>query len=451
MEYLPRIVSWNITAACNLRCSHCYLNAAQRWPNELTTEEGLGLIDQMAEAGVELLIITGGEPLLRKDLPLLASHATGKGITVVLGTNGTLIDRETARILKESGVAAAGISLDSLEPVNHDSFRGISGAWLRAIDAIKVCREEGLDVLVHTTALKMNHKEIPALIDFAYDRGARAFHLFFLVCTGRGEQLTDISPQEYERLLAIVLDAQGRSPGMMVRARCAPYIRRLAYERGSGLAWSAGCLAGTSYCRISPIGDVTPCPYLPLKTGNVRATSFQAIWETSQHFRVLRPPHLQLTGRCGMCAFSQGTEPICVGCRARAFALTGDLLAPDPWCPYQPEREKDGMNERAASFPGQQQVSTTQPPIAWTPEAAERLGRIPSFIRNRVKQAAEVHARELGHSEVTPEVLVDLRRAAYRKAASAEASQRPVAPPSSGDDEPRFSPFLQPNAPADHE
>ena len=413
MDYHPRIISWNVTGACNLRCPHCYLDAGRRWPDELSTQEALALIDGMAEAGTELLILTGGEPLLRKDLPLLASHAAGKGITPVLGTTGTLIDRQKARVLKESGVVAAGISIDSTDPAKHDAFRGIPGSWQRAVDGIEACRAAGLDVLVHTTALKMNQEEVPNLVGFADERGARAFHLFFLVCTGRGEQLTDLSPHEYEQMLNFVLDAQERYPGMMVRARCAPYIGRLALERGLPPIGSAGCLAGTSYCRITPRGDVTPCPYLPQMAGNVRQEGFRDIWSASPVLVSFRKPQMQLGGKCGQCLFSQGEDPICVGCRARAFALSGDALDSDPWCLYQPPAEVDSVNAEDAARSLRGEAPTPVQSIAWTQEAQDRLQRVPIFIRSRVKQSAEAHARRQGLVSVTPEVLAQLRQRAY--------------------------------------
>ena len=281
-EYAPSIISWNLTGACHLRCPHCYLDARERRPGELSTEEALRLIDQMAESGTELLILTGGEPLARKDIYQLASHASAQDIGVVLGTTGTPITLARARRLREAGVTAAGISLDSLAPARHDAFRGVPGAWKAAVRGMEACREEGLELLVHTTALKMNREEVADIAGFAHRMGARAFHLFFLVCTGRGEELSDLSPQEYEELLNYVLDAQDGFPGMMVRARCAPYIGRLAVERGMPPQGSAGCLAGTSYCRITPTGDVTPCPYLPAVAGNVRRRNFQDIWAESQ-------------------------------------------------------------------------------------------------------------------------------------------------------------------------
>ncbi len=409
MEYRPRIVSWNITGACHLRCGHCYLDARTRWPNELTPREGLRLIDQMAEAGTELLILTGGEPLLRKDLPDLARHAAEKGINVVLGTTGMQIDRRRARLLRDSGVTAAGISIDSLDPDKHDEFRGVPGAWQRAVGGIDACHTEGLDVLVHTTAMKMNSDEVLELIEFAHLKGARAFQLFFLVCTGRGERLTDLTPEEYERLLGQILDAQGSYPGMMVLARCAPYIGRMASQRNLSLAWAAGCLAGTSYCRVTPSGDVTPCPYLPKVAGNVRDRDFGTIWDSAWTLAQFRAPRLQLQGKCGDCAFSQGSDPICVGCRARAYALEGDELAADPWCSYEQRSEPAAPILDAPEARG----SDEQTPITWTNEAEQRLSRVPSFIRGRVRQSAESYARVQGLTQVTTAVLTHLRERAF--------------------------------------
>lgn len=410
MDYRPRIVSWNVTSACNLRCPHCYLDAGRRGAGELSTQEGFRLIGQMAELGTELLILTGGEPLLRRDLPALASHASGEGIHVVLGTSGTLMTPQKAQVLKQSGVAAAGISLDSVVPAKHDAFRGVPGAWRRAVAGIEACRLAGMEVLVHVTALQMNEEEIPALLQLAHERGARAFNLFFLVCSGRGERLTDLSPQAYERLLSFILEAQDRYPGMMVRARCAPYLGRLAAERGTSVLWGAGCLAGTRYCRISPGGDLTPCPYLPVVAGNVRNQSLREVWEEAPVLQRLRQP--RLGGKCGVCVYSRGEDPICVGCRARSYALAGDLLAEDPWCLYEPAAAPAAPAAMGAATSAAEDGSAPAP-LAWSDEARQRIERVPFFIRGRVRQAAEGYARQQGLDCVTPEVLEHLRRAAY--------------------------------------
>ena len=219
--------------------------------------------------------------------------------------------------------------------------------------------------------------------------------------------MTDLSPPEYEALLSLVLDAQDAHPGMMVRARCAPYIGRLAIERGAPLMGSSGCLAGTSYCRIAPNGDVTPCPYLPSIVGNVRSSGFREIWASSPVLSSFRRPQLRLGGKCGQCPLSRGNEPICVGCRARAWAMAGDQFAADPWCLYDPAEH--------AVHPTMGSTEDANPPsaIGWTEEAEERLGRIPFFIRARVRKSAEAYVGQRGLPHVTTEVLAQLRRRVY--------------------------------------
>ena len=412
MSYKPTVASWNLTQACNLRCSHCYLDAGKATPHELLTAEGFQLIDQLRELGTDLLILTGGEPLLRRDLFSLARHASECGMMVVLGTNGTLLDEGMAQRLKASGVQGVGISLDSLTPEKHDTFRGLRGAWEKAVRAIEICIAQGLEVAVQTSVLPMNYDEIPQLIAFAYEKGARAFNAYFLICTGRGEKLTDITPQQYEALLNDLIDAQARyvseKRSFLVRAKCAPHIKRLAHKKlaggmacrartkagAIGLLAAAGCPAGTSYLRIGPQGDVTPCPYLPFVLGNVRQTPLRQIWEGSEVLHKLRA--LELQGRCGVCEFKE----LCVGCRARAFALTGDLFNEDPWCAYQPG-ERSPLEKRAA--------------VAWTAEALARIEKIPPFARERVRQSVEAYARARGLEQITPELLAQLRPAFTRK------------------------------------
>jgi len=395
-DWKPQVVSWNLTQGCNLRCPHCYLAAGESAPYELSTEEALKLIDQLAEAGTQLLILTGGEPLLRRDLFELSAHAAERGLMVVLGTNGTLIDERIAQRLKECGVRGVGISLDSLDPQKHDAFRGLPGAWERAVRAIEICVAQGLEVAVQASVLPMNCAEILEMIEFAYEKGARAFNAYFLVCTGRGEKMTDITPQQYEALLHQLIEAQARylKLGLLIRAKCAPHVKRLAYERlregafGAGALAGSGCPAGTSYLRITPQGEVTPCPYLPFVVGNIRHKPLSEIWQGSEILQKLRSP--ELGGRCGVCEFKE----LCIGCRARAFAITGDLLGEDPWCTYMP----NGRDDACVA-------------LRWTPEAEARLRRIPPFIRDRVRQGAEAYARARGIEEITPQLLQELRPA----------------------------------------
>lgn len=377
---MPELVSWNTTQRCNLRCRHCYLSAGRRARTELSFEEGCRLIDQLANAGTRMLILTGGEPLLRRDIAELAAHASSRGLLVVLGTNGMLLSPSRVRQLKAAGVGGAGISLDSLQREKHDSFRGLPGAWEGAVRGIRACVAEGLPVLLQMTALPWNYGEVEGMIDFAHDEGATAFTLYFLVCTGRGEMLTDITPAQYEQALGSLVEAQQRHPLMMIRARCAPQLGRIASQRDSALVGNAGCLAGRRYCRITPEGEVTPCPYLPLAAGTIRKRPFADIWRAAPLFRRLREE--APSGRCAACDFRE----LCGGCRARAFALSGDLSGEDPWCPYQPPERAPAGRDR---------------PLLWTLEAEERLERIPPFLRDRVRLAVERHARTHGKSEIT--------------------------------------------------
>ncbi len=376
----PEIVSWNVTNQCNLRCDHCYLAAGKRAPAELSLDESRHVIDELAAAGTRMVILTGGEPMMRRDIADMAAYASSRDILVVLGTNGMFLTASTVRRLREVGVAGAGISLDSIDPEKHDRFRGVPGAWKGAVRGIRASVNGDLPVLVQMTALPWNYEEIPAVVELAHGEGATGFTLYFLVCTGRGEQLSDITPQQYEEALGSLVEAQQRYPQMMVRARCAPQITRMAAQQDSPLVGNAGCLAGRHYCRITSEGDVTPCPYLPVVAGSLRERRFDDIWRAAPVLQRLRSG--TLTGRCGACDFRE----LCGGCRARAFALTDDLLAEDPWCTYQPVEHALAMRES---------------PVGWSPEAERRLQRIPPFIRKRVKLAVERHAQTKGKTEIT--------------------------------------------------
>ncbi|MFQ5554975.1 MAG: radical SAM protein [Acidimicrobiia bacterium] len=392
----PRLVSWNMTRRCNLRCGHCYLDARTRSTpeGEMTTAEGRDLIDQLAElCPGAMLVLSGGEPLLRADLPELVSHAAGRGLLPVLGTNGALLTDDRAARLVQSGLSGVGLSLDSLDQDRHDEFRGAPGSWRRAVAAIDTCRGRGLPVQIHTTATRANHDEIPALMRFAAHRGAVAFNLFFLVCTGRGEDVTDITPHQYETALMALVDAQGAYEGrMLVRARCAPHFRRLlsTHDAATPTDAAAGCLAGRTYCRVTPEGVVTPCPYLPIEAGDLRRDTLAEIWANAQVFQRLRRP--QLRGRCGCCEFGEA----CGGCRARAFASHGDLMGEDPWCSYHPGSE-----------PGR--LVATAPEVEWTAEARARLDRVPVALRAMVESGLLAHARSKGISTITPDVMAGMR------------------------------------------
>ena len=348
-EFIPLVVSWNVTRKCNLKCSHCYINATKdELQGELNTEEAKRLIDQITDVSRPLLILSGGEPLLRSDIYELIRYGTDKGLRMGLGSNGSLIDEAVAKNLKNAGVKTVSISLDSCTPERHDDFRGVKGSWQRAVQAITALRQNGVLVQVNTTVTQQNHGEIDEIMSLAEGLGVENFHLFFLVPTGRGTRIADISPAMYEGMIKSTFAKTGKHR-LNVRPSCAPQFMRIAKDMGLDMRqWIRGCIAGLYYCRVYPNGDITPCPYLPIKLGNIREKTFSEIWFGSEVFKNLRDFNT-LKGKCGFCEY----RSLCGGCRARAYGLSsdfidfcgdlhepgglrGDYLKEDPWCVYQP-------------------------------------------------------------------------------------------------------------------
>ena len=403
----PFLISWNLTKRCNLKCAHCYLDSTElNGAADMPTTEALTIINGLASyAPGAMLIMTGGEPLLRPDLTELTQYATDKGFTVVIGTNGTLLDEPKARELMENGVKGIGISLDSVTPGFHDSFRGVPGSWKEALNGIEAARAAGLDFQIQLTITDKNHAEVPAIIELAEAKGATAVNIFFLVCTGRGQDVTDITAEDYERVLTYLVEAEDEYAGrIMVRARCAPHFLRIAKtltpESALLKGETSGCIAGRGYLRISPDGFVTPCPYIPPTAGNgasLTDKSLKEIWEAEPIFLSLRSP--EYIGKCGDCDFSD----ICGGCRARALATTGDLMGEDPWCSHEPEKGGDKIKPPPPTEPNK------KTPL-WTPEAIERLAKAPFFLRSMIKGGVERYARAKGLPEITPEVMAKLRK-----------------------------------------
>ena len=392
--FAPYVISWNLTQRCNLRCKHCYIDASAAMPGELSTDDALRVLDEIAEVNREtILILTGGEPLLRPDLDVLVARAAGLGMMVVLGTNGTRLTVDRARTLALQGLSGVGISLDSLVASKHDAFRGMDGAWRATIQGIQSAHRAGLDVQIQITLTRDNLPELPQVLRFSREVGARVLTVFFLVCTGRGQGLVDLTPEVYDRVLQWLAELQ--PDGVMVRPRCAPTFRRVLAQKKPDsilLKSDAGrCMAGKNYCRITPDGKVTPCPYMPLVAGDLREQSFGALWRSAPLFQSLRHP--TLGGRCGACEYRE----VCGGCRARSFAASGDPLAEDPWCTYVP-----GTDE---PLPRGEETA-----VAWTAEAESRLKKVPFFVRSTVRGAVEALARQQGLAMVTPELLRHARR-----------------------------------------
>jgi heme b synthase len=359
----PRLIFWETTAGCNLKCIHCrrITLADQLTPQDLSTEEAFRMIDQIAEMGRPVFVLSGGEPLFRTDIFEIARYATNAGLPVALATNGTMIDDKVAQKIKDSGVQRVSISFDGIDPKTHDAFRGLPGSFDETIRGFKELRKIGLPVQINTTVAKHNESQLEGMLQLAKDLDAIGLHLFLLVPVGCGVEIADeqmISAQEYERVLNWLYDVEQTESNLQLKATCAPHYFRVmrtrrAEDKRNGVtanlpashhrqvhghpndqmhAATKGCLAGTGVCFVSHRGEVFPCGYLPIEAGNVRKQHFSDIWQDSPLFDTLRNPD-SLEGKCGICQFKN----LCSGCRARSYGVTGNYLAEEPFCAYDPE------------------------------------------------------------------------------------------------------------------
>lgn len=325
------ILSWNTTKKCNLFCKHCYRDSGPEVEsiNELNTEECKTLIDEIQSAGFKILILSGGEPLLREDIFELASYAFQRGLRTALGSNGTLITSKVAKRLVESKLSVVSISLDSLQCEYHDKFRNVTGAWEKAVFGIKNALAAGLRVQVNTTLTENNFHQFEDIVDFVADLGVNALHPFFLVPTGRGKEIEEdsLKREKYFEMIKTVMEKQ-KNVSIELKPTCAPQFMPIAKDMGIPMRFTRGCIAGISYCCILPNGDVHICPYLPVKVGNVSEKPFNEIWAQSSVFKKLRNFE-EYEGRCGQCS----SINICGGCRARAYYYNdGNFMSEDPWC-----------------------------------------------------------------------------------------------------------------------
>jgi len=413
--YRSHVISWNLTQRCNLKCEHCYIEGGPlqkaMLAGELDTEQCLAVIDQICEVNPQaLLIFTGGEPLLRPDIFELVGYAAKKGLWCVMGTNGVLITERLTQRMIEVGIKGVSLSLDALDPAVHDAFRKVKGAWKNTVNGSRILREHGLPFIVQTTIGIHNLDEIDRIAKLAFSLGAHVFNVFFLVPTGRGTFISDITPDEYEEAMALLIPLQQEYEGkMLINAKCAPHFQRVLYERQpdspflkSFAAGAGGCPAGTHYVGIRPDGKVTPCPYLPLYGGSLKETTFKQIWEESELFRTIRA-RKQLGGRCGSCEFNAS----CGGCRARAYGHGGDVMAEDPWCVYQPGKfGGNPINFEKGALYG---LETGEATVSWTPAARARLEAIPSFVRGMVTRRVEAYAAERGATQISAELMDEIR------------------------------------------
>jgi radical SAM protein with 4Fe4S-binding SPASM domain len=389
-EFKPRLIFWEVTKGCNLRCIHCRATATElSSPTDLPTAKALDIIDQIVSVSNPILVLSGGEPLYRSDIFQLARYAGDKGLRVALATNGTLVTKEVARMIADSGIKRVSISLDGSDAATHDTFRGIPGAFEAALYGFRNLKSVGMSVQINTTIARHNAEQLPRVLELAKTIGADALHTFLLVPVGCGVDIADdqmVPPEEYERMLNWFYD-RSLEGGIELKATCAPHYFRVVRQRrvadrhaaeaaakaspvhpdaigptdmlmpgSTGIslrppspppgkhtghpsghandmnAMTKGCLAGTGVCFISHEGEVYPCGYLPAIAGDLRQQPFADIWANASVFNQLRDTG-NLKGKCGCCEFRN----VCMGCRARAFAATGDYLDEEPFCVYEPK------------------------------------------------------------------------------------------------------------------
>ena len=407
-QAIPHVVAWNLTRRCNLACAHCYI-AAGSWHTdsaELTTSEVRRIADDiLALNPAPMFVLSGGEPLLRNDLEAIAEHMSSRGATVVVGTNGTRLTDDRISALRSAGVSGVAISVDSLDARYHDRFRHGDGALADTLAAVDRLNRHRLDFIVQTTVTRGNRHELPRIATWAAEHRAVAFNVYFLVETGRGAGMHGMTAEENDAVLKDLLDLEREYRGrMMVRSKCQPQIMRhvLQREDDSPLRnYATRCPCGVQYCRITPEGKLTPCPYTPVVAGDLRVDSFDTIWQTSPVLLALRSG--TPTGKCGRCEY----RGVCGGCRARAWARTGDLLAADDSCAYEPPGTLPVLEPAAAVTYG----TSREPALPWDEDARRRIDRVPSFVRGVVTARVEAFARSQGHERVTVALLDEVRRA----------------------------------------
>jgi len=335
-----RMIAWEVTRRCNLACRHCRASS-QRAPyaNELATAECFKLIDEIASFSSPVIILTGGEPLLREDIFEIAGYGKKKGLRMVMATNGTLLTAENTAKIMQAGIQRISVSLDGPDAATHDDLRQVPGAFKRACEGIARARKTGLEFQINSTITKRNLKLLPRMMELAKELGAKAQHIFLLVPTGRAKDMAgeELSASEYEETLKALAQEKNKS-SLEIKITCAPHLNRILAQEHLEPAASLtgrGCMAGVSFCFIAHTGDLQPCGYLDLKCGNVREQGFKQSWFESEVFNNLRD-FSKYKGKCGICEF----RAVCSGCRARAYAVSKDYLEEEPYCVYKPKAKK---------------------------------------------------------------------------------------------------------------
>jgi len=350
----PFTIAWEVTRACAFACVHCRADAQHtRDPRELDTAEAKKLIDRLADFGSPILIFTGGDPMMRRDLFELIEYATNRGLRCSLTPTATALPTiERLKKAHEAGIRRIALSLDAPDAAAHDEFRQVNGSWKRTMDILRNAHAAGLSVQVNTTVTKHNYQRLPEMVPFIQEVGAVQWSVFFLVPTGRALAEKMISAEEHERIFHWLYDLSKTAP-FDIKATAAPMYRRVAIERrrkeqaagapvtfqGAGFQYADGLNRptrgvndGNGFLFISHIGEIQPSGFLPITAGNVRTDDVVDVYRHSRIFTDLRDP-ARLKGRCHICEY----RDVCGGQRGRAYGVTGDYLESDPACVYLPQ------------------------------------------------------------------------------------------------------------------
>ena len=350
MEFSPKWIAWEITRRCNLRCVHCRSSSQLEVEGhpDFSLDEAKRVLDDIRSYASPVVVLSGGEPLLRPDVFDIARYGTALGLRMCLATNGSLVTADTCRQITESGIRMVSLSLDGSTAAVHDDFRNQPGAFDGVMNAIRLFNAHNIDFLVNSSFTKRNQDEAPKIHQLVKSLGATAWYLFMIVPTGRGEEIMAelIPPDEYAAMLNWHYDMEKEEDELLVRPTCAPQYYRVVLQRAKqegerfkrrtlkfSTGGSKGCLAGQLICMIDVDGNVLPCSYFPLPAGNIRHQSFREIWEESPLFLEMRD-FAGYKDHCGRCEYLN----VCGGCRARAWAVTGDYLAGEPFCSHRPGR-----------------------------------------------------------------------------------------------------------------
>jgi AdoMet-dependent heme synthase len=350
MDFEPKWIAWEITRRCNLKCVHCRSSSEIKIDEhpDFSFEEAQRTLDAIADYASPVVVLSGGEPLLRNDVFDIAKYGGSKGLRMCIATNGTLITREVCEKIKDADIKMISLSIDGATAETHDDFRCQEGAFEGTMNAISLLKEFDIPFLVNSSFTVRNRHEIPEIYKLVKGLGATAWYMFMIVPTGRGEDIMEelIPENVYDEILEWHYNIEKEENDLLMRPTCAPHYYRIVLEKAKeegntykrrslkfSTGGSKGCLAGQLICLIDVDGEVLPCSYFPKSAGNVNEVPFKDIWENSDLFLKLRD-FKGYKDNCGQCEYVN----VCGGCRARSYAMTGDYLSQEPFCSYVPAK-----------------------------------------------------------------------------------------------------------------